>query len=470
MTYPETPASHGGDLTPATNAVSLEQMLSLRHNAVAKLSSEATSSQAQEAAVQTKAQGPELPLIVVVHEEMVCGSCVKTKLQCVADVVSLAWLSLQASVVEQVHLRRPHAVMIQFSPSTLDAAIVLAKQLQQSLPHLPIFALGSTQDSQSMLSALRAGVQDFVDVDGSEADLRRSFKALLVRGKQPEVVTSGDTAPMTAILSGRAGMGSSLLAAHLAVFLQRALKMTHTGQKVQEQEALGALLLDLGAPLGDGALYLDLVSEFSFADAVQSLGRFDRKLASAGLTQHDSGLRLLSLPRQSDFLREVAYDEADLLVRRLREYFQYIVADLGGVSQTNLAIRVASKASKIWVICDQSLASVVSTTELLQQLEVQQVSRSVMELIVCRHDRNLELSAQHIADQLQLPLLMTIPERRFELLQAVNQGQLLSPTARREPYGQAIQKLVDILLDNEGQRIAPEKNVLTMLLQRVRGE
>ena len=247
-------------------------------------------------------------------------------------------------------------------------------------------------------------------------------------------------------------MGSSLLSAHLSLYLQQALwptlRPSINTPNQDEAEHLGALLLDLGAPESDGALYLDLVSDFDFIEAVQSLRRFDRKLASTGLTKHHSGLRLLSLPRQSSRIRQIAYAEADLLVQRLRDYFSIVVADLGGVSKTNLAMRVAARASKVWLICDQSLASVVSTTELIRELEGQQVHRSSMELIVCRYDRGLELSAQQIADQLQVKLLLTVPERRVELLQAVNQGQLLAAQSRREPYVQAVSKLVENLIQS----------------------
>lgn len=456
-----------------SSAVSLEQLLSMRQPAASRM--EAVNPDV-DAALASKAvgrtgSGADVPVIWVIHEEQLFGSSAKAKLQGVASEVHLQWMPMQASFMEHMHAAQPDAVVIQFESEVLEAAAEAAKLLQQKRPHLPIFALGNTRDSRSMLFALRSGVQDFLDMNATDQDMHQGFQELLAKSRTREKShVPPASAPLTAILSARAGAGSSLLAAHLAVFLQQALL---EGRKASggagAKEALSTLLLDLGAPAGDGALYLDLVSEFDFVEAVHSLHRFDQRMASAGLAQHDSGLRLLSLPRQSALMREVAYMEADLLVQRLREYFQYIVADLGGVSQTHVALRVASQASRIWVVCDQSLPSVVSTTELLRQLELQQVPRSGMELIVCRHDRNLELSAQHIADQLQIPLLMTIPERRMELLQVVNQGQLLSPQTRREPYVQAVHKLVDLLLHQEGLTSTSKPGVMSSLLQRMRG-
>ena len=477
MKYSDLPLPPEGGLPSVTNTVSLEELLSSQKKTAPK-TDDATFVKSGSACVSQHValdidsvddSDTDVPLVFVIHEEQLCGSCVKTKLKSMASDIRFQWLKMDAQITEHINVQQPHAVMVQFAANHLDIAVAIVKMLQQSWPHLPIFALGSAQDSQAMLFALRAGVQDFFDLDASEGQMHQSFKELLQKGVNQEVKPPSASAPLTAILSSRAGGGSSLLAAHIAVYLQHALQGASHSLKVQRDAALGTLLLDLGAPAGDGALYLDLVSEFDFIEAVQNLRRFDLKMASAGLSQHESGLRLLSLPRQSTQMREVAYAEADLLVQRLGEYFQHIVADLGGVSQTTLAMRVALKANKIWIVCEQSLPSVVSTTELVRQLEAQQVARSAMGLIVCRYDRNLELSAQHIADQLQLPLVMVVPERRVELLQAVNQGQLLSPQLRRDPYVQVIHKLVNILMQSQGLTEGQKQGAMAKLLQRVMG-
>ena len=162
-----------------------------------------------------------------------------------------------------------------------------------------------------------------------------------------------------------------------------------------------------------------------------------------------------SIPRQPGLLRDVSYADVDALVLRLRQYFHHVVADLGAVSSTHLAIRLALKASQIWVVCDQSIASVVSTAELLRQLSELQIERERLQLIVSRHDEDLALSAQQIAEQLQLPLRATIAARRKALSQAVNQGQLLAPAQRREPYVQAVGKLAQMLLDQHHGTATP---------------
>lgn len=191
-------------------------------------------------------------------------------------------------------------------------------------------------------------------------------------------------------------------------------------------------------------MFLNCYGEFDFLEAVHNLRRFDRKLAASAIARHAQGLRLLALPKQ-ERVSQVTHADTDLILLRLRQYFQHVIADLGAVQQTDLAQRVALRASQIWVVCEQTVASVVSTTQLLGQLSAQKVDFHRIGLIVNRYDSRLELEAEHIAKQLQLPLLATIPDRRLPLTQVTNQGGLLMPSQHREPYVQELLRLTDQL-------------------------
>ena len=246
------------------------------------------------------------------------------------------------NVTEQVQRYMPHAVFIHFDPLSTDEAAQLASQLHVSHPHLPCVAVGRTKYPQCMLAALRAGVQDFLDVDGPVQAAYQTVIDLIKR--VPASAPGMPSAPLTAIMSARAGLGSSLMASHLAWYLQKRMHGTTaipgkdaTPREISN-ETLDGLLIDLGSPSGDCGLYLGTLGDFDFIEAVNNLRRFDRRLASTGLARHESGLRLLTLPRQPARLRDVSYADADALLLRLRQYFRHIVADLGAVVPTQLAM------------------------------------------------------------------------------------------------------------------------------------
>lgn len=400
------------------------------------------------------------------------SALIQTWVQRMLDDGKLHLAHLQDNVAEQIRTLQPQAVLIHFDPSATEAATALAAQLQALHPQVPRLAVGHARYPQCVLAALRAGVQDFLDVDGSLAAAQQTIQALLDRASAP--AADAPSAPLTAIVSARAGVGSSLLASHLAWYLQQRLRGAEAGPSASRPDAsaLDTLLLDLGHPSGDCALYLNTPGEFHFMEALGHLRRFDRRMAQSALARHGSGMRLLTLPRQPEAGSDPSATDIDALLQRLRQYFRHIVADLGAGSMPRLSMQMSQRATQVWVVCEQSVASVVSTTELLRQMEAQKVERERIHLVVNRHDGQLELDAPQIARQLQLPLLAVIPERRRPLAQAVNQGRLLAAQQRREPYVQALEKLAASLLASQHPEIAPSHAApagqLSQLLQRFR--
>ncbi|MGE8321340.1 MAG: AAA family ATPase [Comamonas sp.] len=370
---------------------------------------------------------------------------------------------------DQVRLLQPQAILIEFDPDALDNAGALATQLQALYPGIPRMAVSRALYPQCMLAALRAGVQDFLDIDGPIDASQQIVRDLLARPLQlPQ--TQAQPAPQTAIVSARAGLGCSVLAAHLAWYLQQRLApQPAPAANTADDESLASLLIELGSPGGDCAIYLNMPGEFSFADAVHQQRRLDRRMAQSALARHESGLRLLPQPRHT---QPPASGDVHALLMRLGQYFSHIVLDLGADTPQPLMADLLPSASEIWVLCDQNVVSVVWTMELLRQIDALGIARERLRLIVNRHDSRLALDAQQIARQLQLPLLATLPERRRELADAVNHGKLLAPRQKRDPYVQAIEKLVAVLLADHhptaAQHTISSSGPLSGLLQRIR--
>ncbi|MDR2329375.1 MAG: pilus assembly protein CpaE, partial [Comamonas sp.] len=159
------------------------------------------------------------------------------------------------TVADQVQQLQPQAVLVQFDCANVEASTALVSQLQQAFPHIPRVAIGHAQDAECLLAALRAGVQDFLDLDAPLEPAQRVVSQLLAR---PAAVDHrrADAAPITALLSARAGLGCSLLASHLAWHLQeglspaRAGKAAATTNHAADAQSLHTLLLDMGASGG----------------------------------------------------------------------------------------------------------------------------------------------------------------------------------------------------------------------------
>lgn len=323
------------------------------------------------------------------------------------------------------HLEReaPTAVVIDFQHIELERATQLAHGAARACPGAVLAAMGRSAEPSTALAALRAGAREFLDVDAAPDEgaalllgLMRNVTAVpAVRGK------------VIALLGARCGVGTSTLATHLAVQLQR-------GQRAGQQAAL----LDLGLPIGDSHVMLETRGNYSFAEAVRNQHRLDATFVQSALPRHASGLQVLALPNSVSELRELTHASAIAVVQRLRGLFNTQVIDLGGFASAEFVAQVAAASDECLLVCDQAATSIMSALEVVRGLRARQLKPK---LVVNKVGQGIDPQPMQIAERLELPLAAALPHRHAELLRAVNTGRLLVDTAPQDPYTLALDGL-----------------------------
>lgn len=340
-----------------------------------------------------------------------------------------------ALVAQQVSQHMPSMLLVDFSGAGSSqggarrgsAASAVAAAAHAAFPGLQIIAVGTLAEPESAISALRAGVRDFVDADGDSEDALRIVRQVLDNRMEP-VSRHGR---LTVLLGARPGMGVTTLAASLSVLLAR------KGATLNRHAAL----VDLGLPAGDGALLLNAAGGVSFVDAVRNLRRFDQTFVHTALARHESGLALTTLPVDLGALREVSYQSAVALLTRLRAFFDQLVVDLGGFSNAEFVFEVARAADQAWLVCDQSVASIVAASRQLEMLRDGGVDNANLRLVINQYEPDIDLDAAQIAERLNIELAGVLPARRVALCQAANRGQLLVDIAPRDAWVRALDAL-----------------------------
>ncbi|GAB2881118.1 fimbrial protein [Paraburkholderia jirisanensis] len=353
-----------------------------------------------------------------------------------AEAGALEQVALDATAfVQRIAAVNPSLVFVDFSGGRSVAAAAAVQAARAASPGLQVIAVGSVAEPDSALAALRAGVRDFIDLSASPQEAHTIARQVIDSIVEP----MSRQGRLTVLLGARVGMGVTTLAANLAVLLQQ------RGAAHKRE----ALLFDLGLPASDGTLLLDTESELHFVEAVRNLRRFDHTFVHTALSHHTSGLAVTTLPPDLAELRQVSYAASIGLLNRLRAFFDQQIVDLGGFPNSEFIGNAVQAADETWLVCDQSVASIVSAAAVLETLEAGVVDRerlrSKLRLVVSKHDRELGLDAQQIAQRLNLELLATLPERRVALGRAANQGQLLAETTPRDPYVRALDALMERL-------------------------
>ncbi len=343
---------------------------------------------------------------------------------------------------EHIQATSPRSVFLDFSGSQGLRSTRLATSLRRDWPELLLIGMGHATEAQTTLAALRAGVDDFLDVDGPTSEALPVLQDLMARRQGVRSTLPQTKGRTVALLGARAGLGVSTLACNLAALLQAQRSAVQARTPGRTAQRHGVALLDLGLPARDDLLYLGLKSEFSFVDGVQNLHRLDTTLLHTALAQHESGAAVLPLPASLAQIRAISHAESVSLIQRLTEFFDMQIADLGGFTSVDFVAHVARGADKIWVVCDQSIGGIVSTAALLRELRDHDVNLQQVSLVVNKFEPFVNLTALDIANQLGLPLAHVLPARASALLTASCQGQLLARTARNDPYVTAVDQMV----------------------------
>ncbi|SDE25739.1 fimbrial protein [Paraburkholderia lycopersici] len=337
-------------------------------------------------------------------------------------------VALDASrVTQRIAESRPTLLFVDFSEGRGVAASAVTSAARAAFPGLQVIALGRLSEPQCALAALRSGACEFVDVAGDAGDALRIVREVLGSRAQPP----SRHGRLTVLLGARIGVGVTTLAANLGVLF------ANDGRAHGRHTAL----LDLGLPAGEGAVLLSAGDDFSFVDAVRNLHRVDETFVHTAFAHHTSGLALITLPTELGALREISSQSAVALLTRLRAFFDHQIVDLGGFTNTDFIAQVAQAADNVWMICDQSVASIVSAARQLEVLRDVGVDSANMRLVLNRYEAELDLTAANVATQLGIELTAVLPARHVALCQAANRGELVVNAAPRDPYVRALEAL-----------------------------
>lgn len=319
----------------------------------------------------------------------------------------------------------PAVVFMHFAGQQALACTRLGQRLSRLHAGLPLVAVGDAKQPELMLAALRAGVKDFIDMSAPASAAVTVVQRLLREREQARPARRGK---VLAVLGARPGVGATTLALHLAAMARAAQREV--------------LLLDLGLPARDGALYANLAPGFDFVEAVRNLRRFDQVFVQTALTRHPNGMALLPLPATLAGLRDIAFAEALALVETLRGHFDLQVIDLGGFGHLDGMAQLVKVADEVLLVAEQSVAAIVSAAELVEELERREAGRERIRLVVSRLQPGLGIDAAHMVERLGLPLAGTLPDCRERLLAAINAGVLLDGGHSDDMYADAVRMLL----------------------------
>jgi len=247
-------------------------------------------------------------------------------------------------------------------------------------------------DAELLMRCMRAGAREFLTHPVSPELMAEALVRATAR-RPVALNTAKAEGRLLVSMGAKGGAGATMLACNLAVALAQ--------EKNQK-----TLLIDLDLPLGDAALNLGVVPEFSTMDALNAADRLDARFLSQLLVKHSSGVWLLAAPG-----RFVQYHAEDWSVERLiqvaRQEFDNVVLDMG--SKLDLMGSSAYReATTVYLVTQASIPELRNSNRLIAQFFSGPVPK--LEIVINRFEsRALGVSEDHINKALTKPAQWKIP-------------------------------------------------------------
>jgi pilus assembly protein CpaE len=304
------------------------------------------------------------------------------------------FFSYPASLDDVPKLLEPHFdIIIIDLDSQPEYALELIESFCANTP-ATVMVYSERTDAELLVRCMRAGAREFLTLPLAENIMPEALARAAARRSAIRPATAKKAVGrLLVFLGAKGGDGVTTLACNFAVSLAQ-----ESGQST--------LLIDLDLPLGDAALNLGVVAEYSAINALQNASRLDSAFLSKLLVKHSSGVSVLAAPGK--FPQFPASNEAiDKLIAVARQDFENVVVDMG--SRLDLmGTSLFKDGATVYLVIQAGIAGLRNSNRLISQYFSTDVPK--LEIVLNRfQSRSLGVAEEQITKALTRPANWKIP-------------------------------------------------------------
>ena len=303
--------------------------------------------------------------------------------------------------------------------------------VQRHAPGLPMVALTGLKSESMALAAVKQGAQDYL-VKGTltTESLVRALQYAMMRRQNSSGPADAQSATVVGFLGAKGGVGTTTIACHGALELQR-----QTKKKV--------LLIDLDASSASASFLMDAHSEYTIADATMNLHRLDPSFWSNLVCSTSHGVDLLQSPGAKRSYEPLNGERVRHVLRFARALYGYIVVDLGRLN--GFTLNLTPEASELFVVTTPEVPSLYEAGYVLKKLIEPGITGGRTQLVLNRLWKGGPSSIGDFEQALGHPVYATIGDCTSDVREAYGNGQFLDERLPlRKQTRQMIAKLLGV--------------------------
>ena len=342
-----------------------------------------------------------------------------------------------SAFLDRLERMRPDVILVDISgwKEPLEA---LVASIRRASGDPMIIALNTSADAESILSSLRAGINEYLYPPLHDT-LRKSLEKRSAERSRKGPGTTKGAGKSFGFLSAKGGCGATTIVCHVAAELGR------QNQKV--------LLTDLDLDAGMVGFITKTKAVYSILDAVNNLHRLDISYWKALVSNGVAGVEIMSSPLALASKRQPKDEQVRHVLAFARPHYDWTLADLGR-SLSRMSMAALEELDEVCLVTTLEVPALHQSKQIVQTLLDSGYGKGRIRLILNRAPKRLEITSAELERMLGLPIFAMVPNDYPELYETYAEGRMLN---RNSDLGRQIARLALRLANLEEIDKGPKK-------------
>ena len=340
----------------------------------------------------------------------------------------------------------PDVILMDINMPEVDG-ITAATRISGRLPNAGVIMMSVQNESDYLRRAMLAGAREFLAKPFSLDELIESIRHVhqLAQSNRRAVAETtalpstglgrSERARVVAVFSLKGGVGSSTVAANLAVALRN--RGDHE-----------VALVDGNLLYGDIAVMLNLTDNKTISDVVRQFETMDRDLINEVLVTHSSGVKALLAPPDPQSGEQVTANHVRQLLEHLSTMFGHIVVDTRpSFDETTIAL--LDLADVIVLVLTLELTAIKGVKQYLELTDLLGYDSDKILLVLNRATAPAGIPIEDVASSLKGRLAIQLPDDPALALRAINEGVPFVQSAPNAPLSRELDRLAGLVAHSE---------------------
>jgi|SRR3990170_2141137 len=363
------------------------------------------------------------------------------------DQVELVNTSLLAQeALEVVRDLKPLVALVEYNLPDMNG-INLTEIMRREFPGTQVIIISQDNYTDIVLQAVRAGACDFITHDVSVKELndvivRAATLATVDRSKisafasiqtpdHKRPIQAAPTGKMVAVYSAKGGIGTTTVAANLALAL------------IDRDRDARVVIVDGSMQYGDIHLMFNELGQTSVMDLVPRVYELDTDMVeNVMLFNRATGISIMPAPPRPEFAEKITGEAFSRILEFMRRHYDYIV--LNTDSYLSDAVLAALDAGEVIVLVTaQSINAIRNTRLFLDLWSAFGMTKDRIHLVLNRHDSTSPITTDLVGERLKFQVNTVLPDDDEAARKADALGQPILRSTRDSAYAKAIKSLAE---------------------------